>query len=298
VRHLQQRFGVSERRACRVVGQPRSSQRYEPEQPARDRALVDEMEKLARKHPRYGYRRIWACLRREGWRVNRKRVQRLWREHGFKVVRHQSKRRRLGSSENGAERLRAERRNHVWSYDFTMDQTADGRRLKFLAVVDEHTRECHALEVERSITADDVVSTLEYLFSVHGEPAFIRSDNGPEFIANAVRAWLAASGVGTLYIEPGSPWENPYIESFNSRLEDELLGREQFTTLTEAKVLAAQYRVEYNHERPHSSLGYQTPAEYAASCAVASVASAPCGAPAFNLPRMEDKEINLNPALP
>src|SRR5690606_2473600 len=141
VRHLQQRFGVSERRACRVVGQPRSSQRYEPEQPARDRALVDEMEKLARKHPRYGYRRIWACLRREGWRVNRKRVQRLWREHGFKVVRHQSKRRRLGSSENGAERLRAERRNHVWSYDFTMDQTADGRRLKFLAVVDEHTRE-------------------------------------------------------------------------------------------------------------------------------------------------------------
>lgn len=298
MRHLQQRFAVSERRACQVVGQPRSTQRYEPERPLRDRAIVDEMKKISRAKPRYGYRRIWSCLRRKGWRVNRKRVQRLWREHGFKVVRRQRKRRRLGSSENGAQRMRAEYKNHVWSYDFTMDQTADGRRLKFFAIVDEHTRECHALKVERSITAADVVPMLDYLFRVHGEPEFIRSDNGPEFIANAVRAWLAASGVGTLYIEPGSPWENPYIESFNSRLEDEFLGRELFTSLAEAKILAEQFRLEYNHERPHSSLDYKTPAEFAASCEVASVASAPIGAPAFDLPRDKVDEVKINSGLP
>ena len=176
------------------------------------------------------------------------------------------KRRRLGSSENGCIRKRAEYKSHVWSYDFTMDQTADGKRLKLMPVVDEHTREALTVEVERTITAQDVISTLGYLFQVHGEPEYIRSDNGPEFIATAVREWLASSGVKTLYIEPGSPWENAYVESFNGKLEDELLGREIFTSLLEAKVLVEQYRIEYNHERPHSSLGYQTPAEFAASC--------------------------------
>src|SRR5690606_5977448 len=174
---------------------PRSSQRYQGRKPERDRSLVSRMEKLARKHPRYGYRRIHALLRREGWRVNRKRVQRLWREHGFKVPLRQGRRRRLGSSENGAQRRRAEYPNHVWSYDFTLDATEDGRRLKFLPVVDEFTRECHALEVERSITAEGVIATLDYLFRVHGEPAYSRTANGPELIANAIKQWPARSRV-------------------------------------------------------------------------------------------------------
>ena len=182
----------------------------------------------------------------------------------MKVPRRQRKRRRLGTSENGCVRKKAERRNQIWSYDFTMDQTADGKRLKLMPVVDEYTRECLAIEVERSMTAEDVISTLSYLFQVHGEPEFIRSDNGPEFIATAVQEWLAASGVRTLYISPGSPWENAYAETFNGKLEDELLGGEIFFTLAESRVLIEQYRLEYNHERPHSSLGYRTPAEFAA----------------------------------
>ncbi len=264
MRHVQQHFGLSERRACRALGQPRSSQRYVPRAAPGKEALVERMHTLAQKHPRYGYRRVHALLVREGWRINRKRVQRHWRAEGLKVVRHPRKRRRLGSSENGCVRHRAEHKNHVWSYDFTMDQTAEGKRLKLMPVVDEFTRECHAIEVERSITAQDVISTLSYLFQVHGEPKYIRSDNGPEFMATAVKQWLASAGVQTLYIEPGSPWENAYVESFNGKLEDELLGREIFTSLLEAKVLIEQYRVEYNHERPHSSLDYQTPAEFAA----------------------------------
>jgi transposase InsO family protein len=259
------------------------------------------MVKLSRRHPRYGYRRIWALLRREGWVVNRKRVQRLWRAEGLRVPMVQHKRRRLGSSENSCTRLRAQHKNHVWSYDFVMDQTEDGRRLKLLPVVDEFTREAHDILVERSITAEDVVEFLEYLFAVHGEPDFIRSDNGPEFIANAVKNWLATTKVRTLYIEPGSPWENAYSESFNSRFEDELLNREIFSTLAEAKVLIEQYRVSYNLERPHSSLGYKTPAEFAAMqppLALTSVASAPDGATALDLPSWEDRvNINLEPVL-
>jgi hypothetical protein len=183
VGHLQERFGTSERRACRVVGQPRSTQRRQPQRSEADRALVERMKKLARKHPRYGYRRIHALLVREGWRVNRKRVHRLWREENLKIRRRPRKRRRLGGSENGCTRKRAERKGHVWSYDFTLDQTEDGKRLKLMPVVDEFTRECHAIEVARSLTARDVISTLSYLFQVHGEPAYIRSDNGPEFFA-------------------------------------------------------------------------------------------------------------------
>lgn len=267
MRHAQERFAISERRACRALGQSRSSQRYLPVRKDGEAALVARMRKLSGDHPRYGHRRIHELLRREGWRVNRKRVQRLWRREGLRVPRRQRKKRRLGGSENGCVRHRAEYRNHVWSYDFTMDQTADGKRLKLMPVVDEYTRECHAIEVERGITAEGVISTLEYLFRVHGEPEFIRSDNGPEFIASAVREWLASSGVKTLYIAPGSPWENAYVESFNGKLEDELLGGEIFHTLLEARVLIEDYRVRYTHERPHSSLGYKTPAEFAATCA-------------------------------
>jgi len=251
---------------------------------------MKRMEELAKKHPRYGYRRIWALLRREGWHVNRKRIQRLWRQAGLRVPPRQKKRRRLGSSENGCRRHVATHRNHVWSYDFVMDQTEDGRRLKMLPVVDEFTREPHAILVERSIKAEDVVDLLAYLFRVHGEPEFIRSDNGPEFIANAVRGWLRSAGVKTLYIEPGSPWQNAYSESFNSRFEDELLNRELFTSLEETQILVEEYRLHYLHERPHSSLGYLTPVEFAAQQGLL-VASAPDGAPAFKHPRVEEREI-------
>jgi putative transposase len=258
-------FKVSERRACRALGVPRSSQRYDGAERGREEELLLRIRALARENPRYGYRRVKALLVREGWTVNLKRVHRLWRREGLKVPQIQRKRRRLGQSENGCARRRSERPNHVWSYDFIHDQTADGRGLKLLPVVDEFTRECLTVEVERSMTAEDVVSTLEYLFEVRGVPDHIRSDNGPEFIAEAVKSWLARRGSKTLYIEPGSPWENAYSEAFNSRLRDELLDREVFETLKEAKVILEDHRLDYNHRRPHSSLGYQTPAEFAAA---------------------------------
>ncbi|CBE69069.1 transposase [Candidatus Methylomirabilis oxygeniifera] len=261
--HVRQRLGVAERRACRVLGQPRSSQRFVGRKRERDQALSERLVMLSRRHPRYGYRRVWALLQREGWRVNRKRVQRLWRQGGLRVPQAQRKRQRLGSSDQGCRRRRAEHKNHVWSYDFLMDQTEDGRRLKLLPVLDEFTREAHAILVARSIRAEDVVELLASLFRVHGEPTYLRSDNGPEFVATAVKEWLALSRVQTLYIEPGSPWENAYSESFNSRFEDELLNRESFSSVTEAQVLVEQYRLSYNHERPHSALGYRTPAEFA-----------------------------------
>ena len=258
--------GLSERRACRALGVPRSTLRYPGVEPERDKELLLRIKELARKHPRFGYRRVTALLRRDGWAVNLKRVHRLWRAAGLKVPQAQHKRRRLGSSENGCTRHRAERPGHVWSYDFVMDQTSDGKRLKILPVVDEFTRQCLTIEVERSLVAEDVVSTLEYLFELHGEPDHIRSDNGPEFIAEAVRSWLAERGSRTLYIAPGSPWENAYSESFNSRFRDEFLNREVFASLKEAKVLIEDHRQEYNDHRPHSSLNYQTPAAFAASC--------------------------------
>ena len=229
------------------------------------------MLELVREHPRYGYRHVWALLRREGWRVNRKRVYRLWRAEGLKVPQKQRKRRYLGHSANGCARHRAEHKDHVWAWDFIHDRTAEGRPLKWLSIVDEYTRECLALEVGRGMTADRVIEVLAELFAVRGVPEHIRSDNGPEFIAGAIRSWLAQAGVEALYIEPGSPWENGYAESFHSRLRDELLNREEFTTLAEARALSTAWRLEYNHRRPHSSLGYQTPAEFAAGCAAASV---------------------------
>ena len=268
-------LGVSERRACRASGQPRSTQRYVGAEREREGALLLRIRELAREHPRYGYRRITASLRREGRSVNRKRVHRLRRREGLEVPQVQRERRRLGHSENSCQRLRSERPDHVWSYDFLYDRTADGRQLKVLPIVDGFTRECLTIEVERGMDAEAVVSTLEYLFEIRGEPEHIRSDNGPEFIACAVRGWLARRGSKTLDIEPGSPWENASSETFNSRLRDELLDREMFETLKEAKVIIEDHRLDYNDRRPHSSLGYRTPAEFAAAYVRPGVASLP-----------------------
>jgi putative transposase len=237
--------------------------------------LLERMLELVRVHPRYGYRRIWALLRQEGWRVNRKRIWRLWKVQGLKVPQKQHKRRRLGSGGHGLLRRRATGKNQVWAWDFIFDRTANGRSLKWLTLIDEYTRECLALEVGRTMRATDMVDVLIELVQVRGVPGHIRSDNGPEFIAEAVRSWLARSGSGTLYIEPGSPWENGYAESFNARLRDELLNVEMFETVAEARALATQWRLEYNHRRPHSSLGYRTPAAFAASLAEPPVAALP-----------------------
>ena len=269
------KLGVSERRACRALKQPRATQRYRPGPREFERRLVGRMLELVREHPRYGYRRIWALLRREGWRVNRKRIHRLWRREGLKVPRKQRKKRHLGQSANGCARRRAEHKDHVWAWDLIHDRTRDGRLLKWLTVVDEYTREDLALEVGRRLRAEDVLEVLVELFAVRGVPQHIRSDNGPEFIAAAIRRWLGYAGVEMLYIEPGSPWENGYAESFNSRFRDELLAREEFESVAEARAHGTRYRLEYNHRRPHSALGYQTPAEFAAGCAAVAPATPP-----------------------
>jgi putative transposase len=271
IRELQEQFAVSERRACPVLDQPRASQRYEAKPRDDEAVLVKRMMELARAHPRYGYRMITAKLRQEGWHVNRKRVYRLWRREGLKVPQKKRKRRRLGASENSCHRRRAEHQDHVWTWDFVFDRTASGRALKWLSIVDEYTRECLCLKVDRSITSEDVIDTLAELFAMRGVPGHIRSDNGPEFIAHAIRRWLAQVEVETLYIEPGAPWENGYVESFHSRLRDELLATEVFENLAAARKLTAAWKEDYNYHRPHSSLGYVAPAEFAARCA----ASAP-----------------------
>jgi transposase InsO family protein len=263
---VQQKLGVSQRRVCKVLEQPRMTQRYKQKRPEKDKILVQQIKQLALENPRLGYRRITGLLREEGWTVNHKRVYRIWRAEGLKVPQKQRKRRRLGCSDNSCVRKRSEYINHVWSYDFLVDRTADGRRLKLLVVIDEFTRECLSIEVARSITAGDVISTLEYLFLVREAADYIRSDNGPEFVAKKIRRWLASRDVQTLYIEPGSPWENGYCESFISRFRDELLNRELFYNLKEAKVVVEDWRLEYNHKRQHSSLGYITPAAFAAAC--------------------------------
>lgn len=275
VRHLQQNFGVSQRRACRVLGQPRSTQRQQTKTPEEERQLVTRMLELVTQHPRYGYRRIWALLRREGWRVNRKRIWRLWRREGLKVPRKQRKKRRLGSSVNSCVRRPAEHKNHVWAWDFLHDRTSDGRSLKWLTVVDEYTRECLVLEVRRRIPAKAVREVLAAVVQERGAPGHLRSDNGPEFIARVIRSWVSASGMETLYIEPGAPWENGYAESFNSKVRDELLNAEEFGSELEAQVLAKAWKQEYNHVRPHSSLGYRTPAEFGEMCPRADSAKPP-----------------------
>ena len=254
---------ASQRRRCRVVGIGRSSVRYKARTVNRDDALTKELCRLARQHPRFGYRRMAALLRNSGWRVNDKRIARVWRQAGLKVPRKQVRKRRLGHSDNGCVRHRAERPNHVWSYDFVSDQTVDGRSLRMLAVVDEYTRESLAIHCAKSIRATDVIDVLVRLFAQHGMPEHIRSDNGPEFIAKVLQKLLKTLGIGPLYIKPGSPWENGYGESFNGKFRDELLDRELFSNLKEAAVIIERWRVQYNTVRPHSSLGYQTPAVYA-----------------------------------
>jgi putative transposase len=262
--HLETTFDVAERRACKTLRQPRSTQRYRGRKHGKDAALVAELRRISAEHPRAGYRMATALLRRAGMSVNAKRVQRLWRQEGLRVPRKQRKRQRLGKSDNGTQRLAAERVNHVWSYDFIFDQSEDGKRLKWLPICDEFSRELVALEVERRMEAKDVIRILdEAVIERGGPPEFIRSDNGPEFVALAVQDWIARRGFKTLYIKPGAPWQNAYSESFNSRFRDEFLNRELFSGLLEAKVLGKEHRHRHNHQRPHSSLDYQTPVEFA-----------------------------------
>ena len=247
-------LGVPERRACRVLGQHRSTQRKSPSRPDDEAALTADIVALATQYGRYGYRRITALLRTAGWVVNRKRVERLWRREGLKVPQKQPKRGRLWLNDGSCTRLRPEHPNHVWSYDFVEDRTHDGRKYRMLNVVDEFTRECLAIRVSRKLGSVDVVDVLSDLFILRGVPEHIRSDNGPEFVAKIVREWIAAVGAKTAYIEPGSPWENGYCESFNGKLRDELLNGEVFYSLAEAKVIIEGWRRHYCPASQHPSV--------------------------------------------
>jgi transposase InsO family protein len=260
VSRVREQLGISERRACRVLSQPRSTQRRAPQTPDDEAALTADIIALAKQYGRYGYRRITALLRTAGWVVNKKRVERIWRREGLKVPAKQPKRGRLWLTDGSCIRLRPERPNHVWAYDFVEDRTHDGRRYRMLNIVDEFTREALAIRINRRLRSTDVIDTLADLFILRGIPGHIRSDNGSEFIATAVKDWIAAVGAKTAYIEKGSPWENGYIESFNGKLRDELLNGEVFYSLREAQVVIEQWRRHYNTIRPHSSLGYRPPA--------------------------------------
>ena len=253
-------LNVSERRACQVLGQARATQRHSSDIKGDEERLVARIIELATRYGRYGYRRITVLLNQEGWKVNHKRVERIWRKEGLKVPQKQPKRGRLWLTDGSCIRLRPNHKDHVWSYDFMVERTAEGRAFRILTIIDEYTRECLVTLSQRRITSQDVIEQLFYLFIFRGTPQHIRSDNGPEFTAKAVRRWLRDLGVTTLFIEPGSPWENGYIESFNGKLRDELLDREIFTTLTEAKILIEEWRKEYNQVRPHSTLDYRAPA--------------------------------------
>jgi len=261
VLQVSQKLAVSERRACKVLEQARTTQRRNPSSPSDEKLLTEDIIALATKYGRYGYRRITALLNNNdhGWRVNHKRVERIWRREGLKVPEKQPKRSRLWLNDGSCIRLRPEHKDHVWSYDFMMDRTADGRAFKMLNIIDEYTKECIAIRVARKIKSQDVIDKLFNLFIFRGIPEHIRSDNGPEFTAKAIRKWLTNIGVKTLYIEPGSPWENGYIESFNGKMRDELLNPELFTSLEEARVLIEQWRKEYNQVRPHRTQGYHPP---------------------------------------
>jgi putative transposase len=254
-------MAVSERRACHVLDQVRTTQRRELSTPSDEKQLTIDIIELASNYGRYGYRRITALLNQnKGWRVNHKRVERIWRMEGLKVPQKQPKRGRLWLNDGSCIRLRPDHKDHIWSYDFVKEHTEDGKAFRVLNIIDEYSRECLAALVERKIKSEDVLDQLFNLFVFRAVPEHIRSDNGPEFTARAVRKWLNQLGVKTLFIEPGSPWENGYIESFNGKMRDELLDREIFTTLAEAKVLVGQWRKEYNQIRPHSSLNYRPPA--------------------------------------
>ena len=264
---LVERLGLSERRACQITGQHRSTQRHQPRRGGeRDDALRERLRKLSAEHPRWGYRLAWGAVREEGWTVNRKKIQRLWREEGLRVPQRKRKRLRLGDSTGLAERLRSERPNHVWALDFQFDSTVDGRTLKLLHVVDEHTREALAIRVARSIDADHTVRVLDQIVGERGTaPELVRTDNGPEMTANALRDWCRLGGAGRSFIEPGSPWQNPFVESFGSRVRDEVLAVEAFDSVLEAQTVINDWKNIYNHQRPHSSLSWKPPAVYAAS---------------------------------
>ncbi len=263
VNYLCDERSYAERNACRLVAQPRATQRYRARIDQQERRIRKRLHELAKKHPGSGYRRMTRLLRREGMKINRKRVQRLWREEGLRNPLRKRRKRARGHSENSCMSRKAEYKNHVWCWDFTMDETVDGRRLKWFSVMDEFTRECLALEVERRMKAKDVVAILTWLEAKHGTPGALRSDNGPEFLARAIQRRLATRKIAPLYIAPGSPWENGYSESFNSRMKAEFADREIFGSLAEAKVLGAEYQRYWNQERLHSGIGYQTPAEFA-----------------------------------
>jgi putative transposase len=263
VEHAREQYEVSERRACRVVRQWRGTQRYLPLRRTDEDQLTQAILALGVKYGRYGYRRITALLQNAGWPVGKDRVQRIWRREGLKVPQKQRARGRLWLGDGSCMRLRPERPNHVWSYDFVKAMTNDGRALRILVVIDEYTRECLALRVARRLGSLQVIESLADVMLVRGIPEHIRSDNGPEFIAEELRKWLSKVGTRTLYIEPGSPWENGYCESFNGKLRDEFLNGEIFYSLKEAQILTERWRVEYNTERPHSALGYRPPAPQA-----------------------------------
>jgi len=265
---------VSERRACQVLGQSRATQRYLPRVRDDETPLTQRIIELAAMYGRYGTPRITALLNTEGWAVNHKRVERIWQQEGLKVPKKQPKRGRLWLNDGSCVRLRPEYKDHVWAYDFVQARTHEGRSFRMLTLVDEFTRECLAIDVARHLRSDDVLERLAWLFATRGVPDHIRSDNGPEFTARVVRDWLERMRVKTLFIEPGSPWENGYVESFNGKLRDELLNGEIFYTLREAKVLIERWRRHYNTVRPHSSLGYRPPAPEAIAIPVQACSAA------------------------
>lgn len=265
---LQDRFEVSERRACKTIGIHRATKRYEPKENQLNKEVTQQVIRFAELYGRYGYKRITALVRSEGLLVNHKRVYRIWHQEGLKVPSKQPKRSRLWLNDGSCIRLRPEYKNHVWSYDFVHDYTHDGRTIKMLTVLDEFSRESLAIKVDRKINSLSVLEVLADLFLQRGAPKYIRSDNGPEFIAKRLQSWFKNLNISPLFITPGSPWENGYIESFNGRLRDEFLNGELFYTLKEAQVLIERWRKEYNTIRPHSSLGYRPPAPAAIKLAI------------------------------
>ena len=253
--------------------QSRSTQRYELRLPIKDSSLIEAIQQQIDKRPRFGYRRITVELRKDHWVVNFKRVYRLWHDHHWNVPKNKGRKKRgcNGGSENACQKKRPEFINHVWSYDFMSQTLENGRKARILSVLDEFTRECLTIDIGKRMTAQDVIDVLRYLFLVRGEPGYIRSDNGPEFTAKKVKKWLSEMDVKTLFIEPGSPWENGYMESFNGHMRDECLNREIFVGMEELRYVCEKYRLDYNHHRPHQSLGYLSPAQYAAMAGLAGV---------------------------
>lgn len=260
MKHVVKELGVSERRACRVLEQPRGTQRYEKRFHKDEKKLTAEIIELASQYGRYGYRQITGLLRNSGWNVNHKRVERIWRKEGLKVPQKQPKRGRLWFNDGSIVRLRPEYPKHVWSYDFMEGRTHNGVKFRILNIIDEYTRECLAVKVARRLNHTDVLVVLNQLFLTRGFPKHIRSDNGSEFTAKKVKQWLVTLEISPLYIEPGSPWENGYVESFNGKMRNELLNTEIFYSIKEARIIIELWRVHYNTIRPHSALGYRPPA--------------------------------------